>query len=87
MLSVWLESQRSDVRYPVRPLIFVSPSADSRRVSGEIMCTLVLVYCLGGLSLPMNSVATLSVRPHFTMDVKQQSGNNQAQCWKTSCQC
>ena len=44
------------------------------------MCTLVLVKCLGGLSLPMNSVVTLSDRPHITIDVKQQNSNNQAQC-------
>ena len=51
----------------------MSPSADSRRVTGESMCTLVLVNCLGGLSLPMNSVVTLTDRPHITMDVKQQT--------------
>ena len=35
----------------------------------------------------MKSVVTLIDRPHITMDVKQQNGNSQAQCWKTSCQC
>ena len=45
------------------------------------MCTLVLVNCLEGLSLPMNSAVTLNDCPHITRDVKQQ--NSQAQCWKT----
>ena len=37
------------------------------------MCTLVLVNRLGGLSLSMNSVVTLSDRPNITMNVKQQT--------------
>ena len=45
------------------------------------MCTLVLVKCLEGLSLPINSVITLTDCPHITRDVKQQY--SQAQCWKT----
>ena len=60
-----------------RPLTFVSHSADSRRVTGESKCTLVLVNCLEGLGLPMNSVVTLTDRPHITLDVKQQNSNNQ----------
>ena len=88
MHSVRHRSQRSEVRCPVRHLTFVSPSADSGRASGENMFTIiVLVNCFGGLSLSINSVVTLTDRPHITMDEKQQSSNNQAQCWKTSCQC
>ena len=81
MLSGLLTSQRSEVRYPVRPLTLVSHSADSGRVTGESMCTLVLVTCnrIGGLSLPMNSVVTLTDRPQISMDVEQQNSNNQAQ--------
>ena len=81
MLSGLLTSQRSEVRYPVRPLTFVSHSADLGRVTGESMCTLVLVICnrIGGLSLPMNSVVTLTDRPQISMDVEQQNSNNQAQ--------
>ena len=60
------------------PLTFVSPSADSRSVTGESMCTLVLVNCLGGLSLPRNSVVTLTDRPDITTDVF----SNKAHCWK-----
>ena len=92
MLSAWLTSQRSEVRYPVRPLTFVSDSADSGRVTGESMCTLVLVTCnrIGGLSLPMNSVVTLTDRPQISMDVsratKQQQSSSvleKRQCWST----
>ena len=45
------------------------------------MCTLVLVICnrIGGLSLPMNSVVTLTDRPQISMDIEQQNSNNQAQ--------
>ena len=44
------------------------------------MCILVLVTCnrMGGLSLPMNSVVTLTDRPQISMDVEQQNSNNQA---------
>ena len=62
-----LKNQRSAVRYPVRLLSFVSLSAESRRVTGESMCTLVLVNCLGGLSLPGISGVTLTDRPDITM--------------------
>ena len=41
-------------------------------VTGESMCTLVLVNCLGGLSLPRQSVVRLTDRP----DIKQQHNNN-----------
>ena len=53
----------------------MSHSADSGRVTGENMCTLVLVTCnrIGGLSLPMNSVVTLTDRPQISMDVEQQT--------------
>ena len=69
------------VQYPVRPLTFVSHFADSRRVTGEGMCTLVLVIfnCIGSLSLPMNSEVALTDRPQIFMDVKQQNSKNQAQ--------
>ena len=45
------------------------------------MYTLVLVICnrIGGLSLLMNSVVTLTDRPQISMDVEQQNSNNQAQ--------
>ena len=76
-----LRARGPRIRYPVRPLTFVSHFADSGRVTGENMCTLVLVTCnrIGGLSLPMNSVVTLTDRPQISMDVEQQNSNNQAQ--------
>ena len=69
------------VQYPVWPLTFVSHFADSRRVTGESMCTLVLVIfnCIGSLSLLMNSEVALTDCPRISMDVKQQNSNNQAQ--------
>ena len=42
-------------------------------VAEVYMCTLVLVNCLRGLSLSINSVVTLTDRPHITMDVKQKT--------------
>ena len=58
---VQLKSQRSQVRYPVRPHTFVTPSADSRRVVvtywGKYVHE-VLVNCLGGLSLCRESVVS-----------------------------
>ena len=60
------------VRYPVRPHTFVSPSADSRRAVFSYWRTYVhevLVYRLGGLSLPRKSVVRLTDRPDMTIDV------------------
>ena len=56
----------------VWPHTFVSPSADSRGavVSYWRKCVHeVLVYCLGGLSLPRKSVVRLTDRPDMTLDV------------------
>ena len=70
-LGTWLVSQRSWVRYSVRPHTCVSPSADSR---GAIVSYWwkymqeVLVNSLGGLSLPRKSVVRLTDRPDMTLD-------------------
>ena len=67
-----LISQMSWVGYSVWPHIFVSLSADSRRV---VVCYWrkyvqgVLVNRLGGLSLPRKSVARLTDRPDMILDV------------------
>ena len=85
MLSLACLTQEPEVsvQYSVRPLTFVSPSADSRRavVSYWQKCVLlILVNCLGGLSLPKNSVVRLIDHPNmtilFTVDVKQQLKTN-----------
>ena len=67
-----LRSQRSRVRYLVRPHTFVSPSADSRRAVVSYWRKYVhgvLVNRLGGLSLPRKSVVRLTDRPDMTIDV------------------
>ena len=67
-----LVSQRSWVRYPVRPHTFVSPSADSRGAFvsyWRMYVHEVLVNCLGGLSLPRKSVVRLTDRPDMTVYV------------------
>ena len=69
---VCFKSQRSRVRYPVRPHTFVSPSADSSRAVVSFWRTYVhkvLVNRLGGLSLPKKSVGKLTDRPDMTIDV------------------
>ena len=69
----------SRVRYPVRPLIFVSPPADSRRAIGIYWrkdVLLVLVNRLGDLSLPRNGVIRLTDHPDMPMHVKEQNNNN-----------
>ena len=64
-------TQRSWVRYPIWPHIFVSPSADSR---GAVLSYWrkyvheILVNRLGGLSLPRKSVVRLTDRPDMTLD-------------------
>ena len=63
-------SQRSRVRYPVRPHTFVSPSADSRRAVVSYWRKYVHeVNRLGGLSLPRKSVVRLTDRLDMTIDV------------------
>ena len=60
------------VRYLVRPHTFVSPSAESRRVVVSYWRKYVhevLVYRLGGLSLPRKSVVRLTDRPDMTLHV------------------
>ena len=67
----WLKSQRSRVRYWVRPHTFVSPSADSRKAFVSYWRKYVqevLVNRLGGLSLPRLSVARLTDHPDMTID-------------------
>ena len=69
---VCFKSQRSRVRYPVRPHTFVSPSADSSRAVVSFWRKYVhkvLVNRLGGLSLPRKSVGKLTDRPDMTIDV------------------
>ena len=66
------KSQKSRVRYTVRPHTFVSPSADSSRAVGSFWRKYVhkvLVNRLGGLSLPKKSVGKLTDRPDMTIDV------------------
>ena len=72
--SKWLKSQRSRVRYPVRPhtCTFVSLSSDSSRAVVSYWRKYVhqvLVNHLGGLSLPRKSVVRLTDRPDMTIDV------------------
>ena len=60
------------VRYPVWQHTFVSPSAFSRRAVVSYWRKYVhevLVYRLGGLSLPRKSVVRLTDRPDMTLDV------------------
>ena len=67
-----MESQRSRVRYLVRPHTFVSPSADSRRAVISYWRKYVhevLVNRLGGLSLPRKSVVRLTDHLDMTIDV------------------
>ena len=70
--SVGHLTRKSDVLYPVWPLTFVSPSADSR---GAVVSYLrkyvheVLVNRLGGISLPRKSVVRLTEPPDMTLDV------------------
>ena len=69
---VCFKSQRSRVRYPVRPHTFVSPSADTSRAVFSFWRKYVhevLVNRLGGLSLPRKSVGKLTDRPDMTIDV------------------
>ena len=69
---VCFKSQRSRVRYPVRPHTFLSPSADSSRAVVSFWrkyVNKVLVNRLGGLSLPRKSVSKLTDRPDMTIDV------------------
>ena len=69
---VCFKSQRSRVRYPVRPHTFVSPSADSSRAVVSFWRKYVykvLVNRLGGLSLSRKSVGKLTDRPDMTIDV------------------
>ena len=69
---VCFKSQRSRVRYPIRPHTFVSPSADSSRAVVSLLRKYVhkvLVNRLGGLSLPRKSVGKLTDRPDMTIDV------------------
>ena len=64
--------QKSLVRYPVWPHIFISPSADLRRAFVSYWRKYVhevLVNCLGGLSLPRKSVVRLTDRHDTTLDV------------------
>ena len=65
-------SQRSRVRYPVRPHTFVSPFADSRKAVVSYWRKYVhevLVNRLGGLSLLRKSVDRLTDRPDMAIDV------------------
>ena len=65
-------SQGSLVRYPVWQHTFVSPSAFSRRAvvsHWRKYVHEVLVYRLGGLSLPRKIVVRLTYRPDMTLDV------------------
>ena len=65
-------SQRSRVRYPVRPHTFASPSADSRRAVVSYWRKYVheiLVNRLRGQSLPRKSVFRLTDRPDMDIDV------------------
>ena len=66
-------SQRSWVRYPIRPYTFVSPSADQEgqlTVTGGSMCSKYwLTASEVGLSLPRKSVVRLTDRPDMTIDV------------------
>ena len=65
-------SQRSRVRYSVRPQTFVSPSADLRRAVVTYWRKYVhevQVNHLGGLSLPRKSVVRLTDRPDMNIDV------------------
>ena len=67
-VAIWLKSQKSRVRYPVRPHTVVFPSADSRRAVVNYWQKYVhevLVNRLGGLSLPIR----LTDRPDMTLDV------------------
>ena len=66
------QSQRSWVRYLIRPYTFVSPSADSRRAVVNYWPKYlyeVLVNRLGGLRLSRKSVGRLTDRPGMTIDV------------------
>ena len=65
-------SQRSWIRYPVRPHTLLSPSADSRGAVASYWQNYVhqvLVNPLGGLSLPRKSVARLTDSADITLDV------------------
>ena len=65
-------SQRSRVRYPVRPHTFVSPSADLRRAVVSYLQKYVhevLVDYLGDLGLPRKSVVRLNDQSDMTIDV------------------
>ena len=62
----------SGVRYRVWPHTFVSPSAESRRAVVSYWRKYVhevLVYRLGGLSLPRKSAVRLTDHPDVTLDV------------------
>ena len=79
----------SRVRYLVRQHIFVSPSADSRRV---VVCYWqkyvheVLVNGSGALSLPRKSVVRLTDGPHMTSDVyhKRKTTLHPKKAWKSA---
>ena len=69
---VCFKSQRSGVRYLVRPYTFVSSSADSSRAVVSFWRKYVhkvLINRLRGLSLPRKSVGKLTDRPIMTIDV------------------
>ena len=57
----------SDSVLPIRILPLFQEGQLS--VTGESMCTKVLVNHLGGLSLPRKSVVRLTDRPDMTLDV------------------
>ena len=75
------------VRYPVWQHTFVSPSAFSRRAVVSYWRKYVhkvLVYRLGGLSLPRKSVVRLTDRPDMTLDVyrgRKTTIQLQLSCW------
>ena len=61
------KSQRSRVRYPVRPHTFVSPSTNSRRP----VVSYWRKYVHEGLNLSRKSFARLTNRPDMTTDVNR----------------
>ena len=85
---VRLMNQRSQVRCPVQPHTFVSPSADSRRAFvsyWQKYVHKVLLNCLGGLSLTRKSVVRLTDRPDLTIDVYCECKTATAQQQLKSC--
>ena len=67
-----MQMQRLTQEPEVGPHTFISPFSDLRRAVVSYwgsMCTLLLIICLGGLSLPRNSVHVVRLTDHPDMTI------------------